>query len=76
MSRRIVKVQIPIGGTGEPSILIYDESRDFHVLVEDPASIANIVMAQTGALKAYWYAEINDAERTFKLTERAPDQEW
>lgn len=76
MSRRIVKVQVPVYQTGEPAILIYDESRDFYVIVEDPASFANIVAAQTGALKAYWYAEIDDADHTFKLTERAPDQEW
>lgn len=76
MSRRIVKVQLPVAGTGPPSILIYDEDRGFEVIVSDPESFANISTAQEGALKAYWYAEVDDALRTFKLTERAPEQDW
>lgn len=76
MTRRIVKVQTPIAGMGEPAILIYDESRDFEVMVTEPGSFAEIVLAQRGALKAYWHAEIDFTLRTFKLIEMAPEQEW
>ncbi len=76
MSRRIVKVQVPVATNAEPAILIYDEAREFEVLVTDPASFAEIVAAQAGALKAYWHAEIDDASHTFELAERAPDQAW
>ncbi len=76
MSRRIVKVQVPVATNAEPAILIYDEARAFEVLVTDPASFADIVLAQRGALKAYWEAEIDEAALTFELLERAPDQAW
>jgi hypothetical protein len=76
MSRRIVKVQLPVAGTGPPAILIYDEDRKFEVMVMEPVSFENILIAQGSDLKAYWFAEIDDALRTFKLTERAPEQDW
>ena len=75
MSRRIVKVQLPVYSTAEPTILIYDEDRGFEVFVTGP-DVATISTAQHGDPKAYWYAEIDDAARTFKLTERAPEQDW
>ncbi len=75
MESRIVKVQLPVAGT-KPAILIYDESREFCVIVEDPDSFDNISQSQDGALRAYWHADLDFALLTFHLKERAPEQEW
>ena len=75
MESRIVKVQLPVAGN-QKAILIYDESREFFVIVEDPDSFENISQSQDGALKAYWHADLDFALLTFKLKGRAPEQEW
>ena len=74
MESRIVKVQLPIGGN--QAILIYDESREFCVIVDEPGSFENISHGQAGELKAYWHADLDFTLLTFKLKERAPEQEW
>ncbi len=74
MDRVIVKVQLPI--SGREGALIYDEGRDFLVLVDDLDSYENISLGQDGALKAYWHADVDYTLRTFKLVELAPDQDW
>ena len=74
MTRQIVKVQLPIGGN--QAILLYDESRELFVIVDDPEDFASISEVQGGELKAYWYADVDYEAKTFKLIERAPEQEW
>lgn len=74
MDRVIVKVQLPI--YGQEGALIYDEGREFLVLVDDPDSFENIALGQDGALIAYWHADIDYKLRTFKLVSRAPEQDW
>ncbi len=74
MRKVIVKVQLPIAG--DRAALIYDETREFYVIVGDPERFEEITRAQAGELKAYWYAELDDAEKTFKLVERAQEQDW
>ncbi len=74
MDRVIVKVQLPI--SGQEGALIYDESRDFLVLVDDAEHFESISLGQDGALKAYWHADIDYKLRTFELVGRAPEQDW
>lgn len=75
MRRAIVKVQLPIGGNTQ-AVLVYDEERTFLAMVEEGKRFRSISKAQDQNPKAFWHADIDDEQQTFKLVGRAPDQNW
>lgn len=69
----IVKVEIR---EDQKSILIYNHSREYTWLIEDPTRIDVIVKFMKGVTSGYYKAAYTENRRRFQLIEKVMDQIW
>jgi hypothetical protein len=69
----IVRVQISMD---KKSILIYNQSRKYNCVLENPKEIAVIAEAMEGKIKCFFKAQFTQRPHIIELLEKVEDQNW